>query len=114
MYNLGIVESAHNVVQAVHSLDMTQKGISQTGPFRSSTNQTGNISNVQIGWNNTGGFPQFAQPLEALVGDRATTFIGILKWEKSEKGKWPQCIAYNCAEGEILSLGRLLSQEIKE
>lgn len=48
MEDLVVIEGPNNVVHAIHSLDMTQEGISQTGTLTGALDQSCDVGNLQI------------------------------------------------------------------
>lgn len=48
MENLIVIKRPDNVVHAIHSLNMTQEGISQTGTLTRALDQSRDVGNLQI------------------------------------------------------------------
>jgi hypothetical protein len=59
--NLVVVESTHDVVHAIHGLDVTQEGISQTRTLARALDQACDIRNLQIRRVHTRWVPDLAE-----------------------------------------------------
>jgi hypothetical protein len=66
------------MIEAVHRLDVTQESISKTCSLMSTTNQTSDICDMQIGWDDACWLPKLTKPFESLIRNRASTFVRIL------------------------------------
>lgn len=77
MNDLGIIEASDDLEDGVDGANVRQEGVTQTGTGRSTTGQTSNVVDGQVGGNLGLGLVVVAQPVEALVGDNDARLFGL-------------------------------------
>jgi hypothetical protein len=78
-----VIKGSDQMENSINSSNVTQKGISKSGSFRSSLDQTGDIDNLQDGRDNRRGFVYINQVLEFLVRDNGLNDVRLRKDEEN-------------------------------
>lgn len=85
MENLIVIKRPDNVVHAIHRLNMTQEGISQTGTLTRSLDQSRDIGNLQI----RRVFARWVPDLAQEVLSHITISYSLILYLNDQKGKDP-------------------------
>ena len=91
------IERAHDVEDAVDGRDVRQEIVPQSRTLRRTSDQTGDVGDVQVGWILRRGFPHVAQEIVAFIRHRT-----------------PRLVGFDGAEGEVLRGYRLIGEEIEQ
>lgn len=97
MCHISVIEASTNMEESITSADVREEGIAQTLTFRSSFDQTSNVSDIKECRDSAGWLEMFHQPVEALIGDIHSCLVGV-----------------DGAEREVLSLGFTLGEDVEE
>jgi len=77
VYDLLGVERAYDVKDAVDSLDVRKESVTETRSLRRSSDQTGDVGDVEVGRVLRRGFLHVAQEIIAFIRNRASRLVGF-------------------------------------
>lgn len=77
MDNLGIVKASNYLKDGIDGTDVGQEGVSKTSTSRRTAGETSDIINGQVGRDDRLGLVLFNKPVEAVIGNDDTGFLGV-------------------------------------